>query len=395
MAQAAPRSSDKAKVRAITAFVRLERNQYRQQIADALVALRQGKTRYEQAGYEVQTLRITTQPFSEHVRGLPREEMLSFFRDYDALAKQENFLPAIGPAMLSEGDDPRNAELLGAILLGTNLVEGSIIVAGADGIHWKAVREAARLMKLLEERSPHSQRNFDFAATAMLPANGPFFPGSYHRGAGHQFAVGLQSANVVAQALSKSRDPAAARNALASALAEQARSVEAIALRIQQETGWAYAALDVSPAPLKEVSIGAAIENFTGTKIGSSGTLTAAAIITSVLRELPVKHAGYSGLMLPVMEDTVLAQRWNEGALTMDSLLAYSAVCGTGLDVVPLPGDISQEQLERIIGDMASLAIIWHKPLSARLLPVAGKKAGERTEFDDPFLVNAVIQPLR
>jgi len=70
-------------------------------------------------------------------------------------------------------------------------------------------------------------------------------------------------------------------------------------------------------------------------------------------------------------------------------------VCGTGLDVVPLPGDISQEQLERIIGDMASLAIIWHKPLSARLLPVAGKKAGERTEFDDPFLVNAVIQPLR
>ncbi len=373
MAQAAPRSPDKPKVRAITAFVRLDRSQYRQQIADVLAALRKGKTRYEQAGYEVQTLRITTQPFSEYVRGLSREEMLSFFRDYDALAKQEKFLPSIGPAMLSDGDDPRNAELLGAILLGTNLLEGSIIVAGEDGIHWKAVREAARLMKLLEERSPHSQRNFDFAATAMLPANGPFFPGSYHRGAGHQFAVGLQSANVVAQALS--RDPAAARNALASALAEQARSVEAIALRIQQETGWAYAALDVSPAPLKEVSIGAAIENFTGTKIGSSGTLTAAAIITSVLRELPVKHAGYSGLMLPVMEDTVLAQRWSEGALTMDS--------------------ISQEQLERIIGDMASLAIIWHKPLSARLLPVAGKKAGERTEFDDPFLVNAVIQPLR
>ena len=52
------------------------------------------------------------------------------------------------------------------------------------------------------------------------------------------------------------------------------------------------------------------------------------------------------------------------------------------------------EQLERILGDVASLSVKWHKPLAARLQPVAGKKAGEMTEFDDPFLVNAKIQPL-
>ena len=46
------------------------------------------------------------------------------------------------------------------------------------------------------------------------------------------------------------------------------------------------------------------------------------------------------------------------------------------------------------MGDVASLAVKWHKPLSARLLPVAGKKAGDRSEFDDPFLVNAVLQPV-
>ena len=51
-------------------------------------------------------------------------------------------------------------------------------------------------------------------------------------------------------------------------------------------------------------------------------------------------------------------------------------------------------QLEKIIGDVASLAVKWSKPLAARLLPVAGKKAGEKTDFDDPFLVNATIQPL-
>jgi hypothetical protein len=152
--------------------------------------------------------------------------------------------------------------------------------------------------------------------------------------------------------------------------------------------------IDLSPAPLKNTSIGAAIEALTAQPAGSSGTLTAAALITSALKDIRVKQTGYSGLMLPVLEDSRLSQRWSEGRLTLDALLAYSAVCGTGLDVVPLPGDISEEQLALIIGDVASLAFKWRKPLSARLLPVAGKGPGERTEFDDPFLVNATIQPL-
>jgi hypothetical protein len=67
---------------------------------------------------------------------------------------------------------------------------------------------------------------------------------------------------------------------------------------------------------------------------------------------------------------------------------------GTGLDTVPLPGDITEEQLARIIGDVATLAYKWNKPLSARLLPAPGKKAGERTEFNDPRLANATLQAL-
>jgi len=61
------------------------------------------------------------------------------------------------------------------------------------------------------------------------------------------------------------------------------------------------------------------------------------------------------------------------------------------VDAVPLPGDISLHDLENIIADMASLAVKWHKPLSARLLPVTGKKAGEMTEFGSPYLVNIKI----
>jgi uncharacterized protein (UPF0210 family) len=98
--------------------------------------------------------------------------------------------------------------------------------------------------------------------------------------------------------------------------------------------------------------------------------------------------------MLPVMEDAVLARRWEEGWLGTDQLLAYSAVCGTGLDTVPLPGGTSVEQMTRLICDVATLAVRLRKPLSARLLPVPGKSAGERTSFSSPYIVNTLIKPL-
>ena len=95
--------------------------------------------------------------------------------------------------------------------------------------------------------------------------------------------------------------------------------------------------------------------------------------------------------MLPVLEDSVLAKRWETGTISRDTLLSYSSVCSTGLDAIPLPGDVSQQDLENIMGDVASLAVKWHKPLSARLLPVGGKHAGDMTEFSSPYLVNIRI----
>ncbi len=152
--------------------------------------------------------------------------------------------------------------------------------------------------------------------------------------------------------------------------------------------------VDPTPAPGGDVSIGAAIEAFTGAKFGSSGTLTASRIITTAVKAVPVKQTGYSGLMVPVMEDNLLAKRWAEGTFTIDSLLAYSSVCGTGLDTIPLPGDVSLDQMERIFSDVASLAVKWNKPLSARLQPIAGKKPGDSTDFNSPSLMNSTIRPL-
>jgi uncharacterized protein (UPF0210 family) len=385
---------EKPKVRAITAFIRLDTSQYKQQVADTLTMLRNAKARFELAGYEVETIRISTQPFPEYTRGMSKQAILAFFHDLDNLAKQESFVASIGPALMSEKDDPGQAQALAEILGLTSNLHGSVVVAGDDGVHWKAIHAAAEVIKYLEDHTDHSLGNFRFAAIANVPAYTPFYPASYHQGLGHQFAIALESANVVAAVMAVQRDPEATRQALIAELGMHARAVEDLASKIDLQTGWAYMGLDLSPAPNKDVSIGSATAGFTGGRFGTSGTLTAAATITSALRDIAVKKVGYSGLMMPVLEDTRLSQLWSEGALSMDQLLAYSSVCGTGLDTIPLPGDVTAEQLARIIGDVASLSVKWSKPLSARLLPVAGLKPGDRTAFDDPNLVNTIIQPL-
>ena len=383
------------KIRAITAFVNLDRTQYQIQITDAVKMLKRALSILESRGFSL------SKPFaSPHSRFrntfgvFPRNKPWRFFRNYDALAIQRRLLPLLDwAAMPNATDSPAQADLLAEILKNTKQLNGSLVVAGDDGVRWPAVGAAARVMKQLED-TEHSQGNFRFAAIAMVEPLTPFFPAAYHNGFGHQFAIALESANLVADAFKDAPDLATARRRLMDALGKEAFAIQAEAGRADMETGWTYMGIDLSPAPLKDISIGAAIENLTTQPIGSSGTLTAAATITAALRDIKVKQIGYSGLMLPILEDTRLAQRWSEGRLSIDALLSYSAVCGTGLDTVPLPGDISAEQLALIIGDMASLAVKWHKPLSARLFPVAGKGAGDMTELDSQFLVNATIQPL-
>jgi uncharacterized protein (UPF0210 family) len=382
------------KVRAITAFIRLDRERYQVEIAEAVQFLKIAKTTFESRDYTVQTLRIATQPFPEYTKGLSREQALEFFKNLDALAQQEHVVIAIGPAYLSGTAGEAQADLLAETLENSKALFGTVYVTNDSGVNWPAVQAAARVVKTLADSTPNSEGNFHFAALAGVPPNAPFFPAAYLTGAGHQFSVGLESASTVRTAFENAPDPATAERRLTDLLFLQASEVESLARRIDAERGWSYLGLDLSPAPSKDDSIGAAIENLSKQPFGSSGTLTAVATITSALKEIGLRRTGYSGVMLPVLEDSILAERWNSGSVSLDALLSYSAVCGTGLDTIPLPGDISVDTLVRIIGDVASLSVKWNKPLSARLLPVAGKHPGDRTEFSDPALLNATIQPL-
>jgi uncharacterized protein len=389
---AADPNASNPKIRAITGFVRLNPPAFEKQVSDALAVLRKVKAAFEASGYQVESVRLTTQPLAELVAGMSDDEALRFLSSFNQMAVKWNFDPNVGPAMMRDSDDPRIMHLLEGLLASPTRINASAIIADQDGIHWKTIRRSAELVKHVSQSSRKSQGTFNFAVTAMLKPLGPFFPGSYHVGPGNQFAIGLESANVVQRVFAKDKGNVDAAIAdLTSALTTHALVADEIGKRVAAETGWTFVGIDPTPAPLGDVSIGAAMESFTGARFGSSGTMAAARIITTAVKAVPVTQVGYSGLMVPVMEDKLLAQRWADFTYNTDSLLAYSAVCGTGLDTVPLPGDISVEQIERIFEDVASLATKWNKPLSARLQPIAGKRAGDQTDFDSPFLFNTTI----
>lgn len=382
------------KVRAITGFITVNHDNLEAKVQEALVVVRQAKKSAEDAGYIVQSVRLTTQPFTDYLKGLSPRDALRFVKDFEALALKEGFDPNIGALMPGTPGYDDFAKLLGDLLSETTSIKASLVVANSTGIDWTAIEVSARIIQRLKTVRG-GQANFNFTATAMLEPYSPFFPGSYHLGGGRHFAIGLESGNIVSDVFTKTQDRKSASEQLSAALAGPAKTIDAIGKALAQKSGWTYAGLDPTPVfTPKDGVFGSALETFIGAPFGSSGTLTTVAIITKAVKAVPVKQIGYAGLMLPVLEDPVLAKRWSEGKLSIDSLLAYSAVCGTGLDTLPLSGDITDKQLERIIGDMASLAFKWNKPLTARLLPIVGKTPGQHTAFEDPFLVNATLQPL-
>lgn len=381
------------KIRTITGFVDIDAKNYPTQLRETLAFLNRARKAYENAGWVVSGVRITTQPFPLYTRSLSHDAALVLLRNLSDLAERLKFGMNIGAAMMKDDDNTESAGLLAEALSGELHFNGNIITASDDGIHWNAIRQAAHLIKYVSEHSPHGQGNFNFGTIAMMKPYAPFYPGSYS-GGGRNFTIGLEAANVVAEVFAKDHDPRTAEKALSMELSRHMVEVEATGKKIASaNSGWTYAGIDPTPAPLGEDSIGAAIESFIGGPFGSPGTETASAIITRAVQSVPVKQVGYSGLMIPVLEDATLTRRWGEGAYTLDSILAYSAVCAAGVDTVPLPGDISEERIAQILGDVATLAYKWNKPLAARLLPAPGKKAGEMTEFGG-LLKNTTIQPL-
>jgi len=183
-------------------------------------------------------------------------------------ADQGKPILCVGPAMLHHSDDTANVDILIDLISQTG-VSGNIVIADEQGIHWRAISQAAKAIKTIAERTPHGDANRSFSALAMIPPYGPYYPSSYHVGKGHVFTLAMEGANVVQEVFGKYKDPHEAEQQLTAAFTRYGKELESAAMSVEKSTGWKYQGIDLTPAPQRERSIGAAIESFTGGTFGS------------------------------------------------------------------------------------------------------------------------------
>ena len=382
------------RVRTITAGLELSPRGESKRIESTLDFLAAAKRAFVNAGYEVQTLRIATNPWLAEAQPRDRQQLLTRLRELDKIVAERGAILSVGPVLTGDRADDSLPEWSSELIATTESIHHSVVIASPErAVHATAATVAAQVMTKLTRTLDGGVANFRFATAANIPAGTPFFPVGWHRGP-ESIAIGVESASVVEQAfkgMQQGDDPTAR---LKQRLDAELAPIEKLARDIAKQHDRAYLGIDTSPAPGKDRSIGAAIEALTRAPFGSTGTLEACASITAALKTLSVTTCGYSGLMLPVLEDPLLAQRAGEGRYSVRDLLLYSSVCGTGLDVVPIPGDTPVHSMAAIMRDVAAMSSRLRKPLSARLFLVPGKKVGDMARFDDKYLTDSVVMKL-
>lgn len=385
-------------IRSVTCFINVgdPATQLEQIVAAGQLA-GEARLALQAAGYDVQTIRLATQPLTF----LPGDPLPQAARLW-ALAAQAGFdYLSLGPVLADEPQaDLSRLEIIPELIRSTDAVFAGILVASArGGLNLAAIQHTARIIRDIAHTTGQGFGNLRLALLANVGPHVPFFPAAYHDGGPPALAVAVEAADLAIAAFSTRGTPSGADSlelAQDRLIAAVELATSQIAGQIQplaERHGYRFSGIDFSLAPFPEVerSIATAVERLGVDRFGAPGTLFAVSLLTGCLRRATYPRCGFNGVMLPVLEDATLAARSQERLFTVNDLLLYSAVCGMGLDTVPLPGDISEDELAGILLDLATLAVRLDKPLTARLMPIPGARAGDKTEFDFAYFANGQV----
>ena len=384
------------KIRSITCFYDPRARNARQNF-DRIGQLRQAAVdQFTKTGLEVQSTRLASVPFPYLYENGQVERAVDIAQHFEADGKARGFeYLSIGPALTGE---PESYTAVLPILAATQDVFLGGMLTTPDGeVSLPAIQACAEVIHRASTLSPDGFGNLRFGALANVGPWVPFLPGAYHQGERPAFALAMECADVAYNAVRKARTLADARQSIINDLEAEAVAMTSTANYLAQRFDMDFKGIDFSYAPYPEAwcSLGAALEALGLPALGMAGSLAAAAFLADTLDRGSWMRTGYNGMMMPVLEDSTLAARAAEGTFTVQDLLMYSAVCGTGLDTVPLPGDTTPAQIAAVLLDVAALALRLNKPLTARLMPIPGKVAGDLFQFDFSYATRSAVMPLR
>ncbi len=319
-----------------------------------------------------------------------------------------NFIGGFG-ALVQKGFSKGASALVSAIpqaMSETEIVCSSVNVASTKvGINMDAVSLMGGVIKetarLTGDRG--SIGCAKIVVFANVPDDNPFMAGAFH-GMGEPetvINVGVSGPGVVANAVRR------AGNCNLTQLAETIKKTafkitrmgQLVANEACKRLGVPFGIVDLSLAPTPAVgdSVAYILEEMGVGKTGGHGTTAALAMLNDAVKKgglMASSHVGgLSGAFIPVSEDAGMIAAAECGALTLQKLEAMTAVCSVGLDMIAIPGDVSESVICGIIADEISIGVANTKTTAVRVIPAYGKKAGDSVEFGG-LLGKAPVMPV-
>lgn len=234
--------------------------------------------------------------------------------------------------------------------------------------------------------------NFRVGTGFNIVPGTPFFPFSWHEG-GPSFSFAVESLVPLLQTLG------AGRGSFAETLTGLCAAVEEVGLELERRAGgqFAYRGQDISLAPYPNAtdSIALLMEKLGLAPFGMAGTATLTSRLTrllkSAIRQSGVRSAGFNGVMFSPLEDQGISRSMAERPLDMASFMLWSTLCGCGIDMIPVPGNVDARSIGALYADVATLSNQHSKPLGVRILPIPNRRVNQLTQFNHDFLVNTPI----
>ncbi len=400
------KNKDLCKIRTITSFLTFSKDKstWEEKIKEASLFGGDLSKEFNQKGYTVQSIRIVTNAFGEYLDTSTLQSAIKDMQFLSDLLKSDSMPDIRIRFAIGEAKTSNEIEMLPILVQRFGDLCNVCVNVGVDELGVPdAIKtlECAKVVKEIAKITPNGEGNFNFTINYNCKPLIPYFPASYHNSNDEDcFALGLETPDLLVVALKSlpeekdhNKNWQSSYEIMSNSLQYHINDILKIVHNFKHNFKRKFAGIDTSAAPSKNCSSMVDVYKLLGVPyFGASGTIEASALLTKVFKaQKGCELIGFSGLMLAVVEDEGLALATKNNEFEIRSLLTYSSVCGIGLDTVPIEGNTSVEKIADICRDTGTMAFRLNKPLTVRLFPVPGLKAGDITKFESDDLCNSAV----
>lgn len=276
----------------------------------------------------------------------------------------------------------------------TDLVCSSVAIGSTKaGINMDAVKEMGEVVK--ETARLTADQDALGCAKLVIFCNpvqdNPFMAGAFHGVTEPETVinVGVSGPGVVKHALEvvRGQDIGVVAETIKKTAFKITRVGQLVAQEAAKRLNTQFGIIDLSLAPTPAVgdSVAHILEEIGLESCGCPGTTAALAMLNDAVKKGGLMASSYvgglSGAFIPVSEDAGMIAAVEKGSLTIEKLEAMTCVCSVGLDMIAVPGDTTAATISAVIADEAAVGMINNKTTAVRLIPVPGKKVGDKVEF--------------